>query len=112
MRGRSSSEWLTAVDGVSFEVAAGETVALVGESGSGKSTVARCVTRLVEPTSGAVHLGEVAVSSVPKRRLPSVYRDLQMVFQDSNWVPQPAHDRAVGCRRAFAAARRALRISP
>jgi oligopeptide/dipeptide ABC transporter ATP-binding protein len=89
MRGRKSSEWLTAVDGVSFEVAAGETVALVGESGSGKSTVARCVTRLVEPTSGAVHLGEVALSSVPKRRLPTIYRDLQMVFQDSNGSLNP-----------------------
>jgi peptide/nickel transport system ATP-binding protein len=89
VRGGGASETLTAVDGVSFEVAAGETVALVGESGSGKSTVARCVTRLVEPTSGVVRLGSVEVTSVPRRQLPRVYRDLQMVFQDPNGSLNP-----------------------
>ena len=43
-----------AVDGVSFEVRRGETLGLVGESGCGKSTTARCVLRLIEPTSGEV----------------------------------------------------------
>ncbi len=56
-----------AVDGVTFAVARGETLALVGESGSGKSTIARLVLRLVKPTSGAVHFAG---------------RRVQMVFQD------------------------------
>jgi oligopeptide/dipeptide ABC transporter ATP-binding protein len=79
---RTRRQRLTAVDGIDFEVRKGETVALVGESGSGKSTVARCVTRLVEPTSGVVLLDGVAITSMRRMKLASAYRDIQMVFQD------------------------------
>ena len=75
---------LTAVGGVDLDIRAGETLALVGESGSGKSTVARCVTRLVEPTAGRIDLAGVDVTGIPKRRLWKAYRDIQMVFQDPN----------------------------
>lgn len=75
---------LVAVDGVDLEVAAGETLALVGESGSGKSTVARCILRLIEPTGGDVWID--GRSMVPLRGfdLASMYRQVQMVFQDPN----------------------------
>jgi oligopeptide/dipeptide ABC transporter ATP-binding protein len=89
IRSRVAAESLLAVDDVSFEVAPGETVALVGESGSGKSTVARCIARLIEPTQGEVHLGTSDLLSVPKRRVPQIYRDLQMVFQDPNGSLNP-----------------------
>ena len=81
---RGGAKKLTAVDGVSFNLHAGETVALVGESGSGKSTVARCIARLIEPTSGEVVLDDVVLTSMAKRDLPRAYRHLQMVFQDPN----------------------------
>jgi ABC-type oligopeptide transport system ATPase subunit len=73
---------LVAVNGVDFDVAAGETLAVVGESGSGKSTIARAVMRLVEPRAGSIRLdGEelTALQGSAKRR---VRPKLQMVFQD------------------------------
>jgi oligopeptide/dipeptide ABC transporter ATP-binding protein len=71
-----------AVDGVSFTVARGETLALVGESGCGKSTVARAILGLVRPSSGVMRLGGAALPPLgePARR-PLLSR-VQMVFQD------------------------------
>jgi peptide/nickel transport system ATP-binding protein len=71
-----------AVRGVSFSIDAGETLGLVGESGSGKTTVARCVLRLVEPSSGEVTFGGTAVLSAPPAALRAMRRQMQMVFQD------------------------------
>jgi len=76
-------QYLKAVDGVSFEIAKGETFALVGESGSGKSTVARMVVGLLAPTSGEVTISGIsmsaAASAAERQRLR---RRIQMIFQD------------------------------
>jgi oligopeptide/dipeptide ABC transporter ATP-binding protein len=73
---------LHAVDGVSFDVDAGETVALVGESGSGKSTTALCVLRLEAPTGGRVVFEGEDLEELSARELRSRRRRIQMVFQD------------------------------
>jgi oligopeptide/dipeptide ABC transporter ATP-binding protein len=73
---------LHAVDQVSLEIGAGETVALVGESGSGKSTAARCLLRLEEPTAGRVFLDGEELTAASAARLRQLRRRLQMVFQD------------------------------
>jgi oligopeptide/dipeptide ABC transporter ATP-binding protein len=70
------------VDGVSFSLERGEILGLVGESGSGKSTVAHCVVRLVEPTSGSVRLGGIDITHLSNRQLRPLRRGLHMVFQD------------------------------
>jgi peptide/nickel transport system ATP-binding protein len=73
---------LHAVDGVSFEIAAGETVALVGESGSGKSTTALCTLRLEELTAGHVLFEGIDLTALSSKQLRPVRRRLQIVFQD------------------------------
>jgi peptide/nickel transport system ATP-binding protein len=71
-----------AADKVDITVRRGETVGIVGESGSGKTTVARCVARLIEPTSGVIRIGDVDVAHLPESRLRSHRRHVQIVFQD------------------------------
>jgi oligopeptide/dipeptide ABC transporter ATP-binding protein len=71
-----------AVDGVSFEIAPGETLGLVGESGSGKTTVGRCILRLTQPSSGRIVFGNTDVTSAQPKELRRLRRDLQVIFQD------------------------------
>jgi peptide/nickel transport system ATP-binding protein len=76
-------EFLKAVDGVSFEIAKGETFALVGESGSGKTTVARMVVGLLPPTSGDVIIDGVSMSDARQSQArQQLRRRIQMIFQD------------------------------
>lgn len=77
--GLFKTQYLKAVDDVSFEIEKGETLGLVGESGCGKTTVGRSLLHLYEPTSGEVLFnGEL----VTKKNLPQMRRNMQMVFQD------------------------------
>ena len=76
-------EFLRAVDGVSFDIARGETFALVGESGSGKTTVARMVVGLLPPTSGEVAIDGVSMTDPRQACARRVLRKrIQMIFQD------------------------------
>jgi oligopeptide/dipeptide ABC transporter ATP-binding protein len=80
--GRGGQGAVHAVDGVSFAVARGETLALVGESGCGKSTIAKLILRLIEPTSGTVLLDGQNLADMQGDTLRLARQRIQMVFQD------------------------------
>lgn len=82
VRTSSGKREVHAVDGVSFEIARGETLGLVGESGSGKSTTGLALLRLVNPSEGTVRIRGEDVTSWPRRRLRALRRHVAMVFQD------------------------------
>ncbi len=89
----SSKGVVHAVEGVSFSLARGEVLGLVGESGSGKTTVANCVVRLVEPTSGRIVLDGTDITHLTPRQLRPLRRGLHMVFQD----PSSSLDPRMSC---------------
>jgi oligopeptide/dipeptide ABC transporter ATP-binding protein len=80
---------LKAVNDVNLEVAPGEAVGLVGESGCGKTTTARCVLRLLEPTSGRVLFQGVDLTKLSGEQMRRQRRHVQMVFQDPNTSLNP-----------------------
>jgi oligopeptide/dipeptide ABC transporter ATP-binding protein len=77
-----NTQILQAVDGISFAIRSGETLGLVGESGCGKSTTGRLITRLIEPTAGAIRLKGEDMLGFGRARMRSARKQVQMVFQD------------------------------
>jgi peptide/nickel transport system ATP-binding protein/oligopeptide transport system ATP-binding protein len=82
-------EILKAVDGVSFEVHAGETFGIIGESGSGKTTLGRTLVSLLAPTSGTVLYNGVDPGSLSAKEFRQHRRDYQIIFQDPNAALNP-----------------------
>ncbi|MET7336916.1 ABC transporter ATP-binding protein [Nonomuraea sp. NPDC005650] len=82
LRGRGRRRELRALDGADLVVRKGTTHAIVGESGAGKSTLASILARFTPADSGTVHLGDLELTGLRRRRLRELRRDLQFVFQN------------------------------
>ena len=100
-----------AVDGVTFEIAEGETLGLVGESGSGKSTTGYCILQLLKPTSGSIRFMGKELTEIGREELRRMRREMQIVFQDpyasldprmtvGNIVSEPLEMHGIGTRRS------------
>ena len=75
-------EFVHAVDGVSLSIRRGQTFGIVGETGCGKSTLARCVARLYDVTSGRIVFDGRDITTISPRRMRPLRREIQMIFQD------------------------------
>jgi peptide/nickel transport system ATP-binding protein len=80
--GARTQETMAAVDGVTFSIFSGTTLALVGESGSGKSTLAFCMACMEKPSSGRIWLDGVELTNLSDRELRVIRPEIQLIFQD------------------------------
>lgn len=85
------ADLIQAVDGLNFEITAGEALGLVGESGCGKSTTGKLLTRLLEPSSGRIEYEGQDITHLTSKELKPIRRQLQMIFQDPYSSLNPRH---------------------